>query len=90
LKQIPIKRNYNCRKQYGSFPDKKPLKTTNIEQWSLKIKVIRELWKSLKVNKLFNENSPKSLGSYSYKSYEKISLDIDEDSLTSSGSILMT
>ncbi|OCA76033.1 hypothetical protein BBI01_04880 [Chryseobacterium artocarpi] len=35
-----------------------------------------------KVNKLFNENSPKSLGSYSFKSYEKVSLDIDEDSLT--------
>jgi hypothetical protein len=35
-----------------------------------------------KVNKLFNENSPKSLRSYSYKSYEKISLDIDEDSIS--------
>ncbi|WP_449387948.1 hypothetical protein [Chryseobacterium lineare] len=35
-----------------------------------------------KVNQLFRENSPKTLDSYSYKSYEKISLDIDEDSIT--------
>ena len=34
-----------------------------------------------KVNQQFNENSPKKLDSYSYKSYEKISLDIDEDSI---------
>lgn len=34
-----------------------------------------------KVNQLFRENSPKTLDSYSYKSYEKISLDIDEDSI---------
>jgi hypothetical protein len=34
-----------------------------------------------KVEKMFRENSPKSLESYSYKSYEKISMDIDEDSL---------
>lgn len=34
-----------------------------------------------KVNQQFNENSPKTLDSYSYKSYEKISLDIDEDSI---------
>ncbi|STD03726.1 hypothetical protein [Chryseobacterium carnipullorum] len=31
---------------------------------------------------MFRENSPKSLGSYSFKSYEKISLDIDQDSIT--------
>uniref|UniRef100_A0AAU6WU26 Uncharacterized protein n=1 Tax=Chryseobacterium endophyticum TaxID=1854762 RepID=A0AAU6WU26_9FLAO len=30
---------------------------------------------------MFSENSPKTLDSYSYKSYEKISLDIDEDSV---------
>lgn len=35
-----------------------------------------------KVNQLFRENSPKTLDSYSYKSYEKISLDIDEDSIS--------
>jgi hypothetical protein len=35
-----------------------------------------------KVNQLFRENSPKTLDSYAYKSYEKISLDIDEDSIT--------
>lgn len=35
-----------------------------------------------KVNQLYKENSPKSLGSYSYKSYEKVSLDIDEDSIS--------
>ncbi len=34
-----------------------------------------------KVNRMFSENSPKTLNSYSYKSYEKISLDIDEDSV---------
>lgn len=35
-----------------------------------------------KVNQQFKENSPKSLDSYSYKSYEKVSLDIDEDSIS--------
>jgi hypothetical protein len=35
-----------------------------------------------KVNRMFRENSPKTLDSYSYKSYEKISLDIDEDSIS--------
>ncbi|WP_299177558.1 hypothetical protein, partial [uncultured Chryseobacterium sp.] len=34
-----------------------------------------------KVNRQFKENSPKTLHSYSYKSYEKVSLDIDEDSI---------
>lgn len=34
-----------------------------------------------KVNENYEINSPKSLPSYSYKSYEKISIDIDEDSL---------
>ncbi len=35
-----------------------------------------------KVNQAFRENSPKTLDSYSYKSYEKISVDIDEDSIS--------
>ncbi|KPH13521.1 hypothetical protein [Chryseobacterium sp. ERMR1:04] len=35
-----------------------------------------------KVNQYFTRNSPKSLESYAYKSYEKISLDIDEDSIS--------
>lgn len=34
-----------------------------------------------KVNENYNENSPKSLESYAFKSYEKISLDFDEDSI---------
>lgn len=34
-----------------------------------------------KANEKYAENSPKSLEAYSYKSYEKISMDIDEDSL---------
>ncbi len=34
-----------------------------------------------KVEENYEKNSPKSLPSYSYKSYEKISVDIDEDSL---------
>ncbi|MEG1591203.1 hypothetical protein [Chryseobacterium sp.] len=35
-----------------------------------------------KVDKHFKSNSPESLDSYSYKSYEKVSLDIDQDSIT--------
>ena len=35
-----------------------------------------------KVDQLFKSNSPESLDSYSYKSYEKVSLDIDQDSIT--------
>jgi hypothetical protein len=62
---------------------KKSSKTTNIEAVVIEDKSDPRALEILKkVNKLFNENSPKSLGSYSYKSYEKISLDIDEDSLT--------
>lgn len=34
-----------------------------------------------KVNSFFKKNSPKSLDSYSFKSYEKISYDFDEDSV---------
>ncbi|WP_312079392.1 DUF5686 family protein [Chryseobacterium sp.] len=36
-----------------------------------------------KVNEKHIENSPKSLSSYAFKSYEKISLDLDEDSIKS-------
>jgi hypothetical protein len=35
-----------------------------------------------KVNQFFNSNSPRSLDSYAYKSYDKISLDIDQDSIS--------
>lgn len=35
-----------------------------------------------KVDQLFKTNSPESLDSYAYKSYEKISLDIDQDSIS--------
>lgn len=35
-----------------------------------------------KVDKLFKSNSPESLDSYAYNSYEKVSLDIDQDSIT--------
>jgi len=35
-----------------------------------------------KVNENYKNNSPKSLDSYTFKSYEKISLDIDEDSIS--------
>lgn len=34
-----------------------------------------------KVNANYRENSPQSLDSYSFKSYEKVSLDLDEDSI---------
>ncbi|MCW1962980.1 DUF5686 family protein [Chryseobacterium viscerum] len=62
---------------------KKISKTTSIEAVVIEDKSDPRALEILKkVNKLFNENSPKSLGSYSYKSYEKISLDIDEDSLS--------
>ncbi|WP_228446636.1 hypothetical protein [Chryseobacterium sp. 3008163] len=35
-----------------------------------------------KVNQFFKSNSPQSLDSYTYKSYDKISLDIDQDSIS--------
>ncbi|WP_228445980.1 hypothetical protein [Chryseobacterium gleum] len=62
---------------------KKTSRTTNIEAVVIEDKSDPRALEILKkVNKLWKENSPKSLGSYSYKSYEKISLDIDEDSLS--------
>ncbi len=36
-----------------------------------------------KVNNHYDENSPKSLDSYSFKAYEKISMDFDQDSIAS-------
>ena len=36
-----------------------------------------------KVNDRYKDNSPQSLDSYSFKSYEKFSLDLDEDSINS-------
>ena len=35
-----------------------------------------------KVNDAYKDNSPQSLDSYSFKSYEKFSLDLDEDSIS--------
>lgn len=35
-----------------------------------------------KADLLYRFNSPKSLDSYSYKAYEKVSLDIDQDSIS--------
>lgn len=35
-----------------------------------------------KVDKFYRSNSPQSLDSYAYKSYEKLSLDIDQDSIS--------
>lgn len=58
-------------------------KTTTIETVILEDKSDpRALDILKKVNQNFKENSPKSLGSYTYKSYEKVSLDIDEDSIS--------
>lgn len=58
-------------------------KTTDIEAIVIQDKSDPRALEILKkVTKLFKENSPKSLGSYSYKSYEKVSMDIDEDSIS--------
>ncbi len=58
-------------------------KTTSIEMVVLEDKSDPRALEILKkVNQLFRDNSPKTLHSYSYKSYEKISLDIDEDSIS--------
>ncbi|SDQ07980.1 hypothetical protein SAMN05421664_0365 [Chryseobacterium soldanellicola] len=62
---------------------KKSSKTTSIEEIIIQDKSDPRALEILKkVNQLFKENSPKSLPSYTYKSYEKISLDIDEDSIS--------
>ncbi|MCW3161216.1 hypothetical protein [Chryseobacterium oryctis] len=58
-------------------------KTTTIETVIIEDKSDPRALEILKkVNKLFKENSPQSLDSYAYKSYEKISLDINEDSIS--------
>ncbi|EJL73009.1 hypothetical protein [Chryseobacterium populi] len=58
-------------------------KTTTIETVILEDKSDpRALDILKKVNQNFKDNSPKSLESYTYKSYEKVSLDIDEDSIS--------
>ncbi|KFF13137.1 hypothetical protein IW15_10295 [Chryseobacterium soli] len=58
-------------------------KTTDIEAIVIQDKSDPRALEILKkVTRLFKENSPKSLGSYSYKSYEKVSMDIDEDSIS--------
>jgi hypothetical protein len=58
-------------------------KTTSIETVIIEDKSDPRALEILKkVNQLFKENSPKTLDSYAYKSYEKVSLDIDEDSIS--------
>ncbi|AZA54126.1 hypothetical protein [Chryseobacterium sp. G0201] len=62
---------------------KKSSKTTAIEEIIIEDKSDPKALEILKkVNQYFTKNSPKSLESYTYKSYEKISLDIDEDSIS--------
>lgn len=62
---------------------KKSSKTTAIEEIIIEDKSDPRALEILKkVNQLFTKNSPKSLESYTFKSYEKISLDIDEDSIS--------
>lgn len=57
--------------------------TTDIEAIVIQDKSDPRALEILKmVNRLFKQNSPKSLGSYTFKSYEKVSLDIDEDSIS--------
>jgi hypothetical protein len=77
------KENINVESSMEVSLIRKSSKTTDIETVVIEDKSDPRALEILrKVNKLFKENSPKSLGSYSYKSYEKISLDIDEDSLS--------
>ncbi|RNA62871.1 hypothetical protein D1631_13485 [Chryseobacterium nematophagum] len=62
---------------------KRSSKTTTIEAIILEDKSDPRALEILKkVNRAFRNNSPKTLDSYSYKSYEKVSLDIDEDSIS--------
>lgn len=61
---------------------KKASKTTDIEEVVIEDRSDPRAIEILKkVNRLFKDNSPKSLDSYTFKSYEKISLDIDQDSI---------
>jgi len=62
---------------------KKTSKTTDIEEVVIEDRSDPRALEILKkVNRMFRENSPKSLDSYSFKSYEKVSLDIDQDSIS--------
>ncbi len=55
----------------------------NMETVVIETKSNREALRILdEVNSKFKENHPESLPSYAYKSYEKISVDIDQDSLS--------
>jgi len=58
-------------------------KTTAIEMIILEDKSDPRALEILrKADQLFKSNSPQSLDSYTYKSYQKVSLDIDEDSIS--------
>lgn len=58
-------------------------KTTAIEMIILEDKSDPRALEILrKADQLFKSNSPQSLDSYTYKSYQKMSLDIDEDSIS--------
>lgn len=62
-------------------PDNEP-KTKNIEAVILYDKSDPKALQILRnVNENYRQNSPESLPSYSFKSYEKISLDFDQDSI---------
>ena len=64
-------------------------KTQNIETVVLEDKSDPRALEILKkVNDNYKNNSPKSLDSYSFKSYEKISYDLDEDSIQHYNSFL--
>lgn len=64
------------------FLSKADPKTQNIQTVILEDKSDPRALEILKkVNDNYNENSPKSLESYSFKSYEKMSYDFDEDSI---------
>jgi len=58
-------------------------KTGNIDRIVLKDKSDARALKILdEVNKRYKENSPQSLDTYNFKSYSKISMDVDKDSLS--------
>lgn len=65
-------------------PKTKTIQTVVLEDKSdpEALRILRE------VNNRYKENSPQSLPSYSFKSYEKISLDIDEDSIKAYNSFI--
>ncbi len=72
----------NAEKSIQVALKKGSAKTTDIEAVIIEDKSDPRALEILKmVERMFRENSPKSLDSYSYKSYEKVSMDIDEDSL---------